>query len=164
MCSHYNSILFTICEISYEDLTMSTYAVTNGLAELAGAVHGERLDQHIPSHRCPRGVLPPIAGRRRRESRGLRKRRAGPEGLHGAEISPQQRRRLGRPRLPPMASLCDRSTPPSPCSNGAAYFSTRQGSASSMANVSCEKYGRSGSDREQQPLCLFDLCVVQRAG
>ncbi|WVZ65374.1 hypothetical protein U9M48_014749 [Paspalum notatum var. saurae] len=34
----------------------------------------------------------------------------------------------------PLASLYDKSNPPSPCSNGAAHFSTRQG-ATSMANV-----------------------------
>ncbi|KAJ1290172.1 hypothetical protein BS78_02G223200 [Paspalum vaginatum] len=37
----------------------------------------------------------------------------------------------------PLASLYDKSAPPSPCNNGAAHFSTRQGAAS-MANVRYE--------------------------
>ena len=39
----------------------------------------------------------------------------------------------------PLASLYDKSAPPSPCSNGAAHFSTRQqGDPASMANVRYE--------------------------
>ena len=39
----------------------------------------------------------------------------------------------------PLASLYDKSAPPSPCSNGAGHFSTRQqGDPASMANVRYE--------------------------
>ncbi|CAN6218145.1 unnamed protein product [Urochloa humidicola] len=46
----------------------------------------------------------------------------------------------------PLASLYDKSAPPSPCSNGSAHFSTRQGAAS-MANVRYELLGEVWSER-----------------
>ncbi|CAN6196406.1 unnamed protein product [Urochloa humidicola] len=46
----------------------------------------------------------------------------------------------------PLASLYDKSAPPSPCSNGSAHFSTRQGAAS-MANVRYELLREVWSER-----------------
>ncbi|CAL5073670.1 unnamed protein product [Urochloa decumbens] len=82
-------------------------------SELDGAVHGEGRDQHIPGHRSTSGVPPPLAGGRLGESGGHRSRqpRAGQEGLDGAEERVHQRRRSGRPRLPPgVAVRQERST------------------------------------------------------
>lgn len=46
----------------------------------------------------------------------------------------------------PLASLYDKSAPPSPCSNGIAHFSTSQGAAS-MANVRYELLREVWSER-----------------